>query len=81
MARLALYRIIDRPDGQFAVTVTLVPDKTFMRENFASLVEVHKAVDVLRTLMAACGAELILDPAASVVVSHTAAWMTQNDAV
>ncbi|OAH36492.1 hypothetical protein AX289_24615 [Methylorubrum populi] len=80
MARLALYRIIDQPNGQLAVKVTLVPDKVFTRTNLGSLVEVHRAVDGLRTLMSACGAELILDPAASMVVSHKAACTSLSDA-
>lgn len=63
MVRPVLYRIIDRPSGRFDVTATLVPDKTFNHEGLVSLAELNDALDVLRDIMVACGAELVLDPA------------------
>lgn len=73
MARPVLYRIIDRPDGRFDVTATLVPDKTFTREGLASLAEVNAALDVLRDIMSACGAELVLDPASATIATRAVA--------
>lgn len=67
MARPVLYRIIDQPDGRFDVMATLGPNKTFTREGLASFAEVNAALDVLRAIMAACGAEVLLDPASATI--------------
>jgi hypothetical protein len=73
MARPVLYQIIDRPNGRFDVKATLAPDKTFTREGLASLAEVNMALDMLRDIMAACGAELVLDPASVTIDTQAVA--------
>lgn len=73
MARPVLYQIIDRPDGRFDVLATLAPGKTFTRTGLASLTEVNAALDVLRDIMAACGAEVVLDPTAAKIATRAVA--------
>ena len=69
MTRIVLYRIIDRPDQRYDLTATLTLDKTFTRESLASMAEVNAALDLLRFIMAACGVELVQDPAVGAVVA------------
>ena len=59
MSRRIFYRISDRADGRFDVTATLEPDKVFRREGFVSLAMAEECVELLRLLMAACGAPLV----------------------
>lgn len=69
MMRPVLYQVIDRTDGTFDLTATIMPDKTFTRAGLASLAEVNDVIDTLRTIMAACGVELVLDPASDAVAA------------
>jgi hypothetical protein len=62
MPRRASYRIIERPDGRFAITVMLTGGGTHAREGFATPAEVDEALSLLRDLMAACGASLVEEP-------------------
>jgi hypothetical protein len=62
MSRRASYRIIERPDGQFNIAVTLAGGGTHSREELPTLADVESALAVLRDLMAACGADLVEEP-------------------
>jgi hypothetical protein len=60
MARRVSYQIFDMPDGRFAVTVTIEPDKTMVRAGFAAQSEAEAWVEGLRDIMAALGAPVSL---------------------
>lgn len=62
MARSVSYQVVQRPDGQFDIAVTLAGGRTHFREGLASRADVDCALDLLRDLMAACGAPLIEEP-------------------
>ncbi|MFC7665288.1 hypothetical protein [Methylorubrum suomiense] len=62
MIQPVLYQILDRPDGRFDVTATLASNRTYTRESLASFAEVDASLNMLRAIMAACGAEVLLDP-------------------
>lgn len=62
MPRTVTYQIHDRADGRFGVAIALGPDKTYRREDFATLAEAEEWIEGLRVLMAACGAPLVRDP-------------------
>ena len=54
------YQIFDMPDGRFAVTVTIEPDKTMVRSGFPTQAEADAWVEGLRDIMAALGAPVSL---------------------
>ncbi|KMO41602.1 hypothetical protein VQ02_05365 [Methylobacterium variabile] len=60
MARRVSYQIFDTPDGRFAVTVTIEPDKTMVRTGFATQAEAGAWVEGLRDIMTALGAPVSL---------------------
>lgn len=62
MARSVSYQVIQRPDGHFDIAVTVAGGRTQYREGLATRPDVDRALDLLRDLMAACGAPLIEEP-------------------
>ncbi|AWN37754.1 hypothetical protein [Methylobacterium radiodurans] len=54
-------RIVDMPDGRFAVMAVLASGKVFRRKRLATLAEAEDAVDCLRAVMAACGAPVVVE--------------------
>lgn len=48
-------RIVDMPDGRFAVIAVLASGRVFRRVGLATLAEAEDSVELLRDLMAACG--------------------------
>lgn len=62
MPRRASYRIIERPDGRFTITVTLAGGGTHSREGLTTPAEIEEALALLRDLMEACGAQLVEEP-------------------
>ena len=63
MARCVSYQIIQRPSGTFDIAVTLAGGRTHYREGLPTRADVDCAVNMLRDLMAACGASLVEEPA------------------
>ena len=63
MARCASYQIIQRPNGNFDIAVTLAGGRTHYREGLTTRAEVDTALTILSDLMAACGASLVEEPA------------------
>ena len=63
MTRRVSYRIIQRPNGNFDIAVTLAGGRTHYREGLTTRADVDSAVNILRDLMAACGASLVEEPA------------------
>ncbi|MFJ7441613.1 hypothetical protein ACIQW5_28910 [Methylorubrum thiocyanatum] len=59
MAKPVECRIVDMPDGRFAVVAVLASGKVFRRVGLATMAEAGESVEVLRAVMAACGAPLI----------------------
>ncbi len=59
MARPVECRIVDMPDGRFAVLAVLASGKVFRRDGLTTMAEAEESVEVLRAVMAACGAPLI----------------------
>ena len=64
MARLVRCRIVDMPDGRFAVMAVLASGKVFRRLGLSTLAEAEEAVDCLRAVMAACGAPVVVEASA-----------------
>ncbi|UYW28256.1 hypothetical protein OKC48_06985 [Methylorubrum extorquens] len=62
MARSVSYQVVQRPDGHFDIAVTLAGGRTHYREGLATRADVDRALDLLRDLMASCGAPLIEEP-------------------
>lgn len=62
MARSVAYQIVQMPDGRFDIAVNLAGGRTYYREGLATRTDVELAVDLLRDLMAVCGAPLIEEP-------------------
>lgn len=58
MAKPVECRIVDMPDGTFAIIAVLAPGKVLRRVGLATLAEVEESVGMLRDLMAACGAQV-----------------------
>jgi len=56
MAKPVACRIVDMPDGRFAVVAVLGRGKVFRRVGLATLAEAEECFEVLRAVMAACGA-------------------------
>ncbi|GJE49725.1 hypothetical protein GOFOIKOB_2765 [Methylobacterium tardum] len=46
------------PDGRFAVMALLASGKVFRRVGLATLAEAEESAEVLRAIMAACGASV-----------------------
>lgn len=63
MARYVSYQIIQRPNGNFDIAVTLAGGRAHYREGLPTRADVDRAVNILRDLMAACGASLVEEPA------------------
>lgn len=61
MARPVRCRIVDMPDGRFAVVAMLASGKVFRRMGLATMAEAEESVGLLRAVMAACGAPLVRD--------------------
>lgn len=59
MPRPATYRIIERPDGRFDISVTLSGGGTHVREGLKTKADVDAALATLRDLMAACDVVLV----------------------
>lgn len=64
MAGLVRCRIVDMPDGHFAVMALLASGKVFRRKALATLAEAEEAVECLRDVMAACGAPVVVEVSA-----------------
>lgn len=62
IARSVSYPIVQRPDGSFDIAVTRASGWTHYREGLSTQTDVDIAVNLLRHLMAACGAPLIEEP-------------------
>lgn len=52
-------RIVDMPDGRFAVVAVLASGKVFRHTGLATPAEAEESAEVLRAVMDACGAPLI----------------------
>lgn len=64
MATLVRCRIVDMPDGRFAVMAVLASGKVFRRMGLSTLAEAEEAVDCLCAVMAACGAPVVAEASA-----------------
>jgi hypothetical protein len=64
MARPVRCRIVDMPDGRFAVMAVLASGKVFRHVGLTSLAEAEESMDCLRAVMAACGAPVIVEVSA-----------------
>ncbi|SDM88907.1 hypothetical protein SAMN05216360_104155 [Methylobacterium phyllostachyos] len=52
----------DMPDGRFAVVAVLASGEVFRRVGLATMAEAEEAEGVLRAIMAACGARVVVTP-------------------
>lgn len=59
MTRPVTYRIVDCPDGRFAVVAAMASGSIHRRSGLLTLAEVEASVESLRVMMAACGAPLV----------------------
>ena len=62
MAQTVTCRIIDCPDGRFAVTAMLSAGRAYRCGGLLTVAEADAAVETLQVLMTACGARLIAEP-------------------
>lgn len=58
MGRPVTYRIVDCPDGRFAVEAVSASGSVHCRSGFLTLAEAEQSVEDLREVMAACRAPL-----------------------
>lgn len=70
MARPVRCRIIDMPDGHFAVMAGLASGSVFRRMGFATL---GRAVDCLRAVMAACSEPVVVE-----VSTRSVVWVKEQ---
>lgn len=61
MAKPVVCRIVDMPDGRFAVMAVLAGGKAFRHVGLATLAEAEESVEPLRALMDACGAPFVVE--------------------
>ena len=61
MAKPVECRIVGMPDGRFAVIAVLASGKVFRHAGLTSLAEAEESVGMLRDLMAACGAPVVVE--------------------
>lgn len=64
MTRPVCCNIVDMPDGRFAVVAVLASGKVFGRTGLPTLAVAEECVELLRAVMAACGAPVVLGAAA-----------------
>ncbi len=64
MARPVACRVVDMPDGRFAVMAVLASGKVFRRVGLGTLADAEANAEVLRALMAACGVPVDLQVSA-----------------
>jgi hypothetical protein len=62
MARPVRCSIVDMPDGRFAVVAAPASGKVFRRAGLLTRAQAEECVDLLRALMAACGAAVVEVP-------------------
>jgi hypothetical protein len=62
MARTVTCRIVDCPDGRFAVEATLGSGSVHRHGGLSTMAEAEEAVETLRVLMEACGSRLLAQP-------------------
>ncbi len=62
MARPVRCSIVDMPDGRFAVVAASASGKVFRRAGLLTRAQAEECVDLLRALMAACGAAVVEVP-------------------
>ncbi len=58
MARPVTYRIVDCPDGRFAIVASSTSGTAYRRDGLLTLAEAEACVEELRTMLALCGAPL-----------------------
>ncbi len=58
MARPVTYRIVDCPDGRFAVLVVAASGATYRRGDLLTIAEAEACVEDLRAALACCSAVL-----------------------
>lgn len=58
MARQAAYRLVQCPDGRFAVVAVLASGSMYRRSELSTLAEAEVCLETLRVLMEACGVSL-----------------------
>lgn len=58
MARPVTYRIVDCPDGRFAIVALSTSGTVYRRDGLLTLAEAEACVEELRTMLALCGAPL-----------------------
>ena len=61
MVRPVTYRIVDCPDGRFAVVAVAASGTAYRRGGLLSLAEAEACVEDLRTTLASCGTPLLRD--------------------
>lgn len=59
MAQTVTYRIVDCPDGRFAVVAVLSSGSLYRSGRLLTLAEAEASVETLQVLMEACGARVI----------------------
>ncbi|MEN3230244.1 hypothetical protein PUR21_21815 [Methylorubrum rhodesianum] len=64
MAKSVDCRIVDMPDGRFAVIAVMASGKVFRRKALPTLEAAEDAVECLREVMAACGAPVVAEVSA-----------------
>ena len=62
MARRVTYRIVDCPDGRFAIVALSTSGTAYRRDGLLTLAEAEACVEELRTMLALCGAPLACCP-------------------
>jgi hypothetical protein len=62
MARTVTCRIVDCPDGRFAVVAVLSSGSVHRHDGLSTMAEAEEAVETLRVLMEACGSRLVVEP-------------------
>lgn len=61
MTQTVTCRIVDCPDGRFAVVAVLGSGSVYRCHHLRTLAEAEEAVDALQALMTACGARLVME--------------------
>lgn len=73
MTRPVTYRIVDCPDGRFAVVALAASGTAYRRGGLLTLAEADACVEDLRAMLSLCGAALAC--AEPVSDPHTPSWL------
>jgi hypothetical protein len=74
MARPLTYRIVDCPDGRFAIVVVAASGTTYRRDGLYTLAEAEACVEDLRAALTCCSAVLARHDEASDARPGTGPW-------